>query len=98
MSLLLYKIIAAFIIFIPSVAIAYWVLKKRAQPLHNHFLEMGDALASGIFLGVALFHMLPDAITEFASVAPTLNFPLAEALCAAGFLFLLFFQRVSQAL
>ena len=69
----------------------------RARPEHRPSLEAADAFASGIFLGAALFHMLPDAIHEFSSLNDT-SYPLAELFCALGFLILLFLERLSKCL
>jgi solute carrier family 39 (zinc transporter), member 1/2/3 len=95
MSLITYKILAAGIIFLAGLIGVAYPLKIRALPTHNPMLEIGDALASGIFLGAALFHMLPDAIKTFNQALPQINYPVAEFFCAAGFLLLLFFERIS---
>ena len=95
MSLTSYKILAAAIIFLAGLIGVAYPLKARVLPSHNSLLEMGDALASGIFLGAALFHMLPFAIQTFTAVAPKIHYPVAEFFCAAGFLLLLFFERIS---
>lgn len=95
MSLITYKILAATLIFIISLAAVIYPLKIRAHPTHNHFLELADAFASGIFLGAALFHMLPDSIQYFSQALSTIHYPLAELFCAGGFLLLVFFERLS---
>lgn len=96
MSLVLYKSLAGILIFIVSIIAVIYPIRARIYPSHNHFLELGDAFASGIFLGAALFHMLPDAILNFAEIMPNVHYPLAESLCAAGFLLLLFLERLAQ--
>ncbi len=96
MSLIFYKTIAGIVILITSLATVIYPIKVRAHPKHHFFLELGDALASGIFLGAALFHMLPDATREFTKIFGDNHYPLAELFCAAGFLILLFLERLSQ--
>lgn len=96
MTLLFYKITAGILIFLTALLAVIYPIKSRALPKHNRPLELIDAFASGIFLGTALFHMLPDAITEFTVAVGTTSYPMPEFICAAGFLILLFMERVSQ--
>jgi zinc transporter 1/2/3 len=95
MSLIIYKVIAGALIFIISLIAVAYPLKVRAHPSHHWALELGDAFASGIFLGAALFHMLPDAIADFSQILGSTTYPIAELFCAGGFLLLLFFERLS---
>ena len=69
--------------------------KARANLHHNHFLDFGDAFASGVFLGAALFHMLPEASGSFRQLFPDVHYPMAGLLCAGGFILLLFLERLS---
>jgi zinc transporter 1/2/3 len=94
-SLLLYKIAAALIIFIISLAIAIYPLKKKRALKHSESFELGEALASGIFLGAAFFHMLPDAIKLFGKLYGSITYPIPEMICVLGFLLLLFLERLS---
>lgn len=94
MTLLSYKILAAAVIFIVSIAaILYPLLKRKHQ--HTESIEIGEALASGIFLGAAFFHLLPESIHTFAQVYPSLIYPLPEMICVGGFLLMLFLERIS---
>jgi len=95
-TLLLYKIIAGVLIFLTTLLAIIYPIKTRSLPKHNRALELTDAFASGIFLGTALFHMLPDAIKDFSTLTFANQYPLAEILCAAGFLILLFMERLSH--
>ncbi len=95
-TLLFYKIAAGILIFLITLLAIIYPIKSRALPKHNRPLELADAFASGIFLGTALFHMLPDAIKEFTLALGTNRYPIAEFICVAGFLILLFMQRLSH--
>lgn len=96
MDLLLYKLVAGILIFFVTLLAIFYPIKSRAMPTHNRFLELADAFASGIFLGTALFHMLPDAIADFSLIPISNHYPIAELFCAAGFLILLFMERLSH--
>lgn len=95
MTLIFYKAIAALLIFLTSIATAIYPLKKKQVLKHTESVELGEALASGIFLGAAFFHMLPDAIRIFSHVYGSLTYPVPEAICVGGFLFMLFLERLS---
>ncbi len=96
MTLLYYKAIAGILIFLTTVIVIIYPIKLRTAPQHNRPLELADAFASGIFLGAALFHMLPDAIRDFSAILPSHTYPIAELFCAGGFLILLFLERLSN--
>jgi zinc transporter 1/2/3 len=94
-TLIFYKILAALLIFFVSIATIIYPLKKKLAPKHSEPAHLGDALASGIFLGAAIFHMLPDATHFFNDLYPAIHFPLAELVCLSGFLLLLLLERLS---
>ncbi len=95
MTLLVYKLIAALLIFLVSIISIIHPLKKKHAPKHSESAHLGDALASGIFLGAAFFHMLPDSIRLFNHLYPVMTYPLAEWISVMGFLFLLLLERLS---
>jgi solute carrier family 39 (zinc transporter), member 1/2/3 len=94
-TLVFYKGIAALLIFLASIASVIYPLKKKSLLKHTESIEMGEALASGIFLGAAFFHMLPDSIKAFAKIYGDLTYPIPEAICVFGFVFLLLLERLS---
>lgn len=95
MSLALYKIIAALAIFVTTLIAVLYPIRAKKHEHHVHLLDFGDAFASGVFLGAALFHMLPEASSDFKFLFPDIHYPLASLLCAAGFLVLLFLERLT---
>lgn len=95
MTLIYYKSFAALLIFVVSIATVIYPLKKKAALTHVEPLELAEALASGIFLGAAFFHMLPDAIKMFSQTCGSYIFPVPEFVCVCGFLLLLFLERLS---
>jgi solute carrier family 39 (zinc transporter), member 1/2/3 len=92
-SLVFYKASAAAIVFFISITAALYPLKRKH--VHTRSLDLGDALASGIFLGAAFLHLLPHAITIFQSLYPSISYPIPEAICVGGFLLLLLLERLS---
>ncbi|OGT41282.1 MAG: hypothetical protein A3F42_07330 [Gammaproteobacteria bacterium RIFCSPHIGHO2_12_FULL_37_34] len=93
-----YKTIAALLIFLISIATAIYPLNKlrtNHEIDHNESFELGEALASGIFLGIAFFHMLPSAISIFHQLFNHMNYPIAEIISMFGFSLLLFLERLS---
>jgi solute carrier family 39 (zinc transporter), member 1/2/3 len=93
--LVFYKACAALLVFFISLATVIYPLKNKSVFKHTEPLSLGEAIASGIFLGAAFFHMLPDAIETFGKVYGNSAYPLPEAVCMLGFLLLLFLERLS---
>lgn len=95
MTLIFYKAIAAIFVFLISIATIILPLQKKDILKHTESLHLGEAIASGIFLGAAFFHMLPDSIELFEHIYGNLTYPVPEAICVLGFLLLLFLERLS---
>ncbi len=97
-TLLTYKFIAAFLIFLVSLTTVIYPLKKlknQHRVDHAESFELGEAFASGIFLGAAFFHLLPEAVRTFHELYNTITYPVPELMCVIGFLLLLFLERLS---
>lgn len=94
MTLISYKIIAAILIFLVSIATILYPLKQKKFK-HREEIQLGEAFASGIFLGAAFFHMLPDSIESFTQLYGAMHYPIPEFICIGGFLLLLFLERFS---
>jgi zinc transporter ZupT len=95
-TLVIYKLIAALLIFLTTLLTVIYPLKRKSVLKHPESVELGEALASGIFLGAAFFHMLPDAINAFSHLYGRLSYPIPEMICVGGFLLLLFLERLSR--
>jgi len=93
-TLISYKALAALFIFLVSAGTALYPLKNKTRH-QTHAMAAGEALASGIFLGAAFFHMLPDSIRLFSKVYGSAAYPVPEAVAVFGFLLLLLLERLS---
>lgn len=95
MNLTAYKAAAALTIFLTSMVISLYLLKHKNALNQGETAGIWEALASGIFLGAAFFHMLPDSIRGFTSIYGSNAYPIPELICVGGFLLLLFLERLS---
>ena len=89
MSLFFLKFSSAFIIFISGLIAGLWPILRNPKA---HELRIADAFACGVFLGAALFHMLPDAEHALRESIGHTQFPLVTGACVAGFILLYFVQ------
>lgn len=89
------KWVSGIIIFTTAYGAGYVALRHGTHSLpHEH--PCGEAFASGIFLGAALFHMLPEAHHAFLTILGTPHYPYGNVLCAASFIGLFTIELVLQ--
>lgn len=70
---------------------------KQAKKIHQaHSVSLGETLATGVFLGAGLLHMLPDAALHFTAAG--YHYPFAFLIAGALFLMFLWFEHLGQAL
>ncbi len=76
--------------------IAGWFpFKKRLKNSHVE-LPMGETLATGVFLGAALLHMLPEANDMFTRLG--YRYPFANIITGVVFLLFLWFEHLGKEL
>lgn len=98
MTLSLFKIMLALIVLLTTVVGGFWPFFKKGH-LTNKELEHidfpgGESLATGIFLGAGLLHMLPDATQAFSRTG--YNYPLSFLIAGVSFLLLLLLEHISD--
>lgn len=89
-----YKYVAATFIFATSLLAAAYPFFKKNKLGARQSLVLGEAFASGVFLGAALFHLLPESIFLFNQQYPTITYPIPEAICGLGILFFLWLEQL----
>jgi zinc transporter ZupT len=95
-STVILKIFFAFLIFIVILLAGWYPFKKRIKEDKHIDFPIGETLATGIFLGAALLHMLPEANTLFKSMGYI--YPFAFIITGAVFLIFLWFEHLGQEL
>lgn len=94
MELWLVKLLGASGIYFATLFSGWFPLQARTKQKH-HCASLGESLASGVFLGAALFHMLPEAQEGFEKAITTSHYPFASLFCVLGFMVLLMLDKVS---
>lgn len=90
------KIIFACSIFLVILIAGWYPFKKRINEEHHHDLPVGETLATGVFLGAALLHMLPESNNLFNSMG--YHYPFAFIITGAVFLVFLWFEHLGKEL
>ena len=85
------KTLSIFLVLIVAVVAGWIPFKKKLNSLKGHDFPRGEALASGIFLGAGLIHMLGDAADGFSKAG--FDYPMAFLLCGISFLALLLLEH-----
>ncbi len=94
MDLFWFKILAIILIIGTGLLGGLIPLSKGFKKGGLQWLNMGNALAGGIFLGAGLLHMLPDAFDGFSQLNFNIDFPFAALICGGGFFLVLFIEKV----
>ena len=90
------KIIFGISIFIVILIAGWYPFKKRISEDKHMDLPIGETLATGIFLGAALLHMLPESNNLFKTMG--YHYPFAFIIAGAVFLIFLWFEHLGKEL
>ncbi|WP_028388344.1 ZIP family metal transporter [Legionella fairfieldensis] len=96
MSTTTLKIVFALVTFLVILLAGWYPFKKRVSSDKHVDFPIGETLATGIFLGAALLHMLPESNLLFN--AKGYHYPLAYIVTGAVFLFFLWFEHLGKEL
>ena len=88
------KLVSILLVFVAGFSSGLLPLRMGRRASSGHLFGIGNACAGGVFLGVGLIHMLPDASSGFAAVLPQMTYPLAPLICAVGFGLFLMMEKV----
>lgn len=94
MNLINIKLSAAILIIVTTLIAAWLPFKNHLAVRRHKDFFIGEALASGIFLGLGLIHMLGEA--DHAFIAADYHYPLAFLLAGSTFLILLFCEHIGM--
>lgn len=83
----------AIIIFLIALISGYWPFHKKQKTQAVDF-SIGESIASGVFLGAGLIHMLGDASSGF--IRAGYRYPYAFLLAGVSFLFLLLLEHIAN--
>lgn len=90
------KVLFAATIFIVILLAGWYPFKKRIKDDRHVDLPIGETLATGVFLGAALLHMLPEANALFQSMG--YHYPFAYIITGTVFLIFLWFEHLGKEL
>ena len=98
MDLKYFNLLFSLIIFLLVLSSAWLPFSKRkAQHLpHHHDFSFGETIATGIFLGAAMMHFLPESHALFQSYG--IHYPLGYLLAGLSFLFFLWLEHLGKEL
>lgn len=89
------KLFFSLSIFIVIIIAGWYPFKKRLKSDHLDF-PIGETLATGVFLGAAILHLLPEADNILKKIG--YQYPYAYLICGLTFLLFLWFEHLGKEL
>lgn len=89
------KLFFSLSIFAVIIIAGWYPFKKRKQTEHLDF-PIGETLATGVFLGAAILHLLPESNVFFQKLG--YQYPFAYLISGLTFLFFLWFEHLGKEL
>lgn len=96
MSTTTLKIFFAFSIFTVIILAGCYPFKKKLKEEEHFDFPLGETLATGVFLGAALLHMLPESSAMFMEMG--YHYPFAYIITGMVFLVFLWFEHLGKEL
>lgn len=96
LSLTSLKCLFALVAFLIILLAGYYPFKKRIRDDRHVDFPIGDTLATGVFLGAALLHMLPESSALFQSMH--YHYPFAFIIVGSVFLTFLWLEHLGKEL
>lgn len=90
------KIIFSLCILAVILSAGFYPFKKKLKNFAHHDFPIGETLATGVFLGAAMLHMLPEANNLFSQMG--YNYPFAFLITGLFFLVFLWFEHLGKEL
>jgi len=94
MNIIWFKILTIILIIAAGIFGGLFPTRKNLSKSGGEKLSFGNAFAGGIFLGAGLLHMLPDSMENFGKLGLNIDYPFAALIAGAGFIFVLFLEKV----
>jgi len=90
------KVFFALSIFAVILLAGWYPFKKRLRQDEHFDFPLGETLATGVFLGAALLHMLPESNDMFSKLG--YQYPFAFIITGIVFLIFLWFEHLGKEL
>lgn len=92
-SLFMYKFLTLIILFAVALTFALIPLKLSYFKTNLKLIGVANAFSAGIFLSVALVHLLPESTERFNDISGS-NFPLSFFITILGYSLILFIEKI----